>query len=109
MNEVDATMDNIREEMERANEISEAISNPLNVIPGQEIDEDELKNELAELEQEQLNEVLSGAERVPVHSPGRVAAPAAGMFLLLRLCDAKIRGLTAYSMCSIQVTGGSGR
>jgi len=67
IDKVDATMDAIREEMEVANEISEAISNPLNV--GHEIDEDELKNELAELEQEQLSELLEGADRVPVHSP----------------------------------------
>jgi len=67
IDKVDATMDSIREEMEVANEISEAISNPLNV--GHEIDEDELKNELAELEQEQLSELLEGADRVPIHSP----------------------------------------
>jgi len=67
IDKVDATMDSIREEMEVANEISEAISNPLTV--GHEIDEDELKNELAELEQEQLSELLEGADRVPVHSP----------------------------------------
>lgn len=34
-------------------------------IPSQ----DELKNELEELEQEQLNERLVGAERAPVHAP----------------------------------------
>ncbi len=31
--------------------------------------QDELKNELEELEQEQLNDRLMGAERAPVHSP----------------------------------------
>jgi hypothetical protein len=31
--------------------------------------QDELKNELEELEQEQLNERLVGAERAPVHAP----------------------------------------
>lgn len=31
--------------------------------------QDELKNELEELEQEQLNERLIGAERAPVHAP----------------------------------------
>lgn len=68
-------MDSIREQMEVSNQISEAISSPHNL--GIDIDEDELKDELAELEDQQLQERLAGAERVPVHSPvsNRVAAP----------------------------------
>jgi len=71
MNKVDATMDQINEQRELANEISEAISNPLNA--GIDLDEDELKDELAELEREELDERLMGAERAPVHSPSGVA------------------------------------
>lgn len=73
--DVDAQMDSIREQMEVSNQISEAISSPHNL--GIDIDEDELKDELAELEDQQLQERLAGAERVPVHSPvsNRVAAP----------------------------------
>jgi hypothetical protein len=68
-------MDSIREQMEVSNQISEAISSPHNL--GINIDEDELKDELAELEDQQLQERLAGAERVPLHSPvsNRVAAP----------------------------------
>jgi charged multivesicular body protein 4 len=66
-------MDAIREQIEIADEITQAISSPL----GAPMDDEELKNELAELEQEQLNERLMGAEPVPVHSPtvaaGRVS------------------------------------
>ena len=73
--DVDAQMDSIREQMEVSNQIREAISSPHNL--GIDIDEDELKDELAELEDQQLQERLAGAERVPVHSPvsNRVAAP----------------------------------
>ncbi|KAG7580043.1 hypothetical protein FFLO_00014 [Filobasidium floriforme] len=67
INKVDATMESIREQMDLSNEISDAISNPVNM--GIEVDDDELKNELEELEQEQLNERLVGAERAPVHAP----------------------------------------
>jgi charged multivesicular body protein 4 len=74
MAKVDDTMAAITEQREIANEISEAISNPLNA--GIDLDEDELKDELAELEQETLNERLAGAEHVPVHTPaGAVKQP----------------------------------
>lgn len=56
-------MDSIREQMELTNEISDAISNPLNV--GIETDDEELKRQLDELEAEKLDEVLMGAERAP--------------------------------------------
>jgi len=67
IDKVDATMDSIREQMELTNEISDAISNPLNV--GIENDEEELKAQLDELEAEKLDEVLMGADRVPQHAP----------------------------------------
>lgn len=89
-------MEDIREQMELGAEISAAISNP--VAMGQEVsglapavkkhgrtfnclltyagcilvqmDEDELKAELEELEQETLDAQLEGAHPVPMHSPG---------------------------------------
>lgn len=67
MDKVDATMTTVNEQRELANEIAETISNPL--YGNAEIDEDELKAELEELEQDQLNERLSGAEHAPVHLP----------------------------------------
>ncbi|KAE8244862.1 hypothetical protein A4X13_0g6200 [Tilletia indica] len=81
IDKVDATMDSIREQMDLTNEISDAISNPVGM--GQDLDEDALKDELEQLEQEELNERLVGADHVPLHTPSiaagpsRVAAPAA--------------------------------
>lgn len=49
-------MDDVAEQQEIANEISEAISNPVGF--GQDIDEDELLQELEELEQEELEREL---------------------------------------------------
>ena len=78
-------MDSIREQMDLTNEISEAISNPVGM--GQMVDEvsfpspldafhgayiddqDELKAELEALEQEELDDRLRGADRVPMHTP----------------------------------------
>jgi len=74
IDKVDATMDSIREQMELTNEISDAISNPLNV--GIENDEEALKAELAELEAEKLDEVLMGANSVPQHAPAGKTAEA---------------------------------
>ncbi|KAG8218707.1 Snf7-domain-containing protein [Butyriboletus roseoflavus] len=64
LSDVDATMGRIGEQREIANEIAEAIS-----APTDHADEDALREELAELEQEQLDERLAGAEHVPVHIP----------------------------------------
>lgn len=79
---VDQTMDSIREQMDLTNEISDAISNPVGM--GNMVDEDELKAELEALEQEELDDRLAGADRVPLHTPaspvgvanGRERAPA---------------------------------
>lgn len=65
IDKVDNTMDSIREEMALSNEISEAISNPLGM--GHEMDEDELRNELQELEQDELQSRLVGADAAPAH------------------------------------------
>ncbi|KAF8591577.1 Snf7-domain-containing protein [Ramaria rubella] len=67
IDKVDATMEAINAQREIANEISEAISNPVGA--GIDIDEDELKQELADLESEELNDRLMGADRAPIHSP----------------------------------------
>lgn len=66
MDKVDSTMSKITEQREIANEIAEALSNPTGMDAA---DEDELKEQLAELEQETLDERLAGAEHVPLHIP----------------------------------------
>ncbi|TDL29513.1 Snf7-domain-containing protein [Rickenella mellea] len=70
---VEDTMAAIMEQREVAKEISDAISNPMNA--GIDLDEDELKDELAELEQEELNDRLAGADHVPTTRLPSVAEP----------------------------------
>ncbi|KAH9938322.1 Snf7-domain-containing protein [Fomitopsis serialis] len=65
---VDTTMAEIQDQTQLANEVSEAIS--ANTYSGIDIDEDELKAELAGLEDEELDKRLMGADHVPVHQPG---------------------------------------
>ncbi|KIM90724.1 hypothetical protein PILCRDRAFT_811187 [Piloderma croceum F 1598] len=67
MDKVDATMNKVNEQRELANEIADAISNPM--YSGADIDEEELKAELDELEQTELNDRLMGADRAPIHTP----------------------------------------
>ncbi|KAI0347088.1 Snf7-domain-containing protein [Trametopsis cervina] len=64
---VDATMAELQDQTQLANEVSEAISSQ--TYAGVDIDDDELKQELADLEQDELNERLAGAEHVPIHHP----------------------------------------
>ncbi|KAG0172177.1 ESCRT-III subunit protein snf7 [Apophysomyces sp. BC1034] len=78
INKVDATMDDIRDQMDIANEISEAISRPV----GEDFDEDDLAAELEELEQEELDakmlETPSPAlstPNVPTYEPARKVRP----------------------------------
>jgi len=66
INKVDDTMDNIREQIDMADEISNAISAPM---IGFDIDDDELNAELEELEQEVLDHQLLGADAPPVTAP----------------------------------------
>ncbi|KAI0368087.1 hypothetical protein BV20DRAFT_969673 [Pilatotrama ljubarskyi] len=66
IDKVDQTMAEIQEQTQLANEVSEAIST--STYAGVDIDEDELKAELAEYEQDELNERLM-ADHVPVHHP----------------------------------------
>ncbi|KAI8446648.1 Snf7-domain-containing protein [Phakopsora pachyrhizi] len=78
IDKVDATMDSIREQMDLTNEISDAISNPVGM--GQEplqLDEDEIKAELEELEQDELKSRLVGADSVPLHAPSQSERPVA--------------------------------
>ncbi|POY69923.1 hypothetical protein BMF94_7055 [Rhodotorula taiwanensis] len=74
VDKVDATMDEVRNQLELTNEISQAISDPAGM--GIDVDDQELADELAELEQEELNKRLEGAEAAPMHSPA-AAVPAA--------------------------------
>ncbi|KNC96164.1 ESCRT-III subunit protein SNF7 [Spizellomyces punctatus DAOM BR117] len=74
INKVDATMDDIREQMDLANEISEAISQPVNF--GVEFDEEELNEELELLEQEDLDARLLDTAGVGVDLGQVEAAPA---------------------------------
>ncbi|GAA5847305.1 hypothetical protein JCM3766R1_003943 [Sporobolomyces carnicolor] len=74
VDKVDATMDEVRNQLELTNEISQAISDPAGM--GIDVDDQELADELAELEQDELNKRLAGAESAPVHSPA-AAVPAA--------------------------------
>lgn len=66
MDKVDATMAAVNEQRELANEIAETIATPLYTT---EIDDDELKRELEDLEQDELNERINQADHVPVHLP----------------------------------------
>ncbi|CAO3569547.1 ESCRT-III subunit protein snf7 [Mortierella alpina] len=63
INKVDQTMEEIRDQMELANEISDVISQPVGF--GIDMDEDELAAELDELEQEELDKKLMETERPP--------------------------------------------
>lgn len=54
-------MDDIAEQQDVSREISEAISNSMNL--GQDYDEDELEKELEDLQQEELDNELLGVKR----------------------------------------------
>jgi charged multivesicular body protein 4 len=79
-------MDDIRDQMDLANEISDAISQPVGF--GVEFDEDELNQELEDLEQEELDAQLldTGIElapSVPSSVPGKRF-----LFLILAIAQA---------------------
>ncbi|KAA8907884.1 hypothetical protein TRICI_004891 [Trichomonascus ciferrii] len=61
IDKVDSTMDEIRDQVALNEEIRDAISRPL----GQEVDEDELNEDLAELEQEALDAKMVNAGPAP--------------------------------------------
>ena len=81
VDDVHNLMDDVAEQQEIANEISEAISNPVGF--GQDVDEDDLMAELEELEQETLDEQLlevggpatDNLPAVPQAEPARPAQP----------------------------------
>ena len=64
---VDATMDEIENQIQLSEEISGAISRPVGMA-GQ-IDESDLLQELEEMEQEELDNKMLGAEAPPVSAP----------------------------------------
>jgi charged multivesicular body protein 4 len=70
---VDTIMDDIRDQMAVSNEISEAIARP---ALGTDIDEDELREELEQLEQEELDTKLVGvdvpSQRMPTAPERRI-------------------------------------
>ncbi|KAK4699667.1 charged multivesicular body protein 4A/B, partial [Phenoliferia sp. Uapishka_3] len=70
VDKVDNVMDDVRTQLELTTEINDAISNP--AAMGIDFDNTELEDELAELEQDELNKRLEGADSVPMHSPGGV-------------------------------------
>jgi len=61
---VEDTMASITEQRQMANDISSAMANPLDME-----DESDLQEELAALEQDVLDERLTGATHVPLHTP----------------------------------------
>jgi len=63
---VDTIMDDIRDQMAISSEISEAIARP---ALGDAIDEDELREELEQLEQEELDNKLVGVDVPSQHVP----------------------------------------
>jgi len=72
IDKVDKTMSEIQEQTQLAVEIQDQISSgPI----GADLDEDELKKELEGLEQDQLNDMLKGAEPAPIHLPQGVTKP----------------------------------
>ncbi|KAK0191064.1 Snf7-domain-containing protein [Armillaria mellea] len=72
VDKVDATMAAVNEQRAMADEIADIISNPAYI--NADLDEDALKAELDELEQDELNERLMGADHVPVHQPESATA-----------------------------------
>ncbi|KAK0486847.1 Snf7-domain-containing protein [Armillaria novae-zelandiae] len=72
VDKVDATMAAVNEQRAVADEIADIISNPAYI--NADLDEDALKAELDELEQDELNERLMGADHVPVHQPESATA-----------------------------------
>ncbi|KAI0729327.1 Snf7-domain-containing protein [Fomitopsis betulina] len=97
IDKVDTTMADIQEQTQLANEVSEAIS--ANTYAGLDIDEEELKAELAGLEDEELDKRLMGADHVPVHHPGGSIAveerPSAAAVAMEDDEDAQLRELQA--------------
>lgn len=71
VDKVEDTMDEIRDQVELADEISEAISRP---VGGEYIDEDELDEELAELQREEAEKVSAPPKKQAERPPAQAAA-----------------------------------
>jgi len=67
LDKVDSVMAKVAEEREIANEIANVIS--ASPYGNTEEDDEDLKAQLDELEQEQLDTQLAGASHVPIHNP----------------------------------------
>jgi charged multivesicular body protein 4A/B len=78
-------MDDIREQMDLANEISQAISEPVGF--GTEFDEDELNAELEQLEQEELDAKLLDVGPIQLNAPSVPSAAVPGMLCFLFRLD----------------------
>ena len=74
IDQVEDLMDEVKEQQQVAEEISNAISSPS--IFGQDVDEDELMKELEDMEQEELDKVLLETGPSPSKTP-LVELPAA--------------------------------
>eukprot|EP01012_Entosiphon_sulcatum_P004571 TRINITY_DN1183_c0_g1_i1.p2 TRINITY_DN1183_c0_g1~~TRINITY_DN1183_c0_g1_i1.p2 ORF type:complete len:219 (-),score=66.21 TRINITY_DN1183_c0_g1_i1:333-989(-) len=60
---IDRDMDSIHDAMDQANDIADALSQPL---MGDVVDEGDLENELAELEQEEMDKQMLGLDTTPL-------------------------------------------
>lgn len=74
INDIDETMEEIREGMQLNKEISEAISSVNTVDPNEE---DELEEMLADMEQKALDDKIISAPSVPVTAHGQAVQPVA--------------------------------
>eukprot|EP01092_Planopodium_desertum_P014236 TRINITY_DN7120_c0_g1_i1.p1 TRINITY_DN7120_c0_g1~~TRINITY_DN7120_c0_g1_i1.p1 ORF type:complete len:218 (-),score=28.43 TRINITY_DN7120_c0_g1_i1:104-757(-) len=97
VDDVDKTMDDIRDQMDVASEIGDAISQPLG--EGTLADEDELESELAELEEadlkEQLEDISTDSLPVPAKKVPAVAAEAPKVKVKISDEDAELAALEA--------------
>ncbi|KAF7695028.1 charged multivesicular body protein 4c-like [Silurus meridionalis] len=99
IDKVDELMQDITEQQELAQEISDAISKPVGF--GEEFDEDELLAELEELEQEELDNNLleiSGPENVPLPSVPATSLPAQPAKIRKEEDDDEMEELKAWAM-----------
>jgi len=98
--DVDDTMEEIREQMDMANEINDAIAQPI----GEQFDEEELEEELRKLEEENLEEKFLEAPAEPANKlatqlptvpSGTPAVPAASSKTAVKSDDDEFRALEA--------------
>jgi len=102
IDKVEDLMDEVREQQQIAEEISNVISNPIGF--GQDVDEDELMKELEEMEQEELDRQLLDTEpvtalpSVPSHEPAAAASvPAAASRSKAKDDDDELAELAAWA------------